>query len=215
MGVIYYLAGADGSGKTTYLSEIECELKKKGLTTKHIWLRSPKIFSKPLMAFCRLTGFTKYEVINGIKYGVHEFYRSKIISFIYPYLQLVDFNLKWLWLKKDIKKYDVLLFDRFALDTLADLMVDTHKYDLHRTGVGKKFIKKVPKGTRILILTTSDSSIIRNRKKDTLYDPRLDIKLKVYNILAEELNLTLINNDNEKEIVRKNIFDKLGLNGRD
>lgn len=71
--MIIYITGPDGSGKTTYLEEIQRFFNEKGNRTNYVWLRSPKILSKPLMAYCRLAGLTRYKNIDGIRYGGHEF----------------------------------------------------------------------------------------------------------------------------------------------
>lgn len=207
---VYYITGPDGSGKTTYIKEIEDYYIKKDRKTKHIWIRSPKIFSKPLMAYCRLIGLTKYKIIDGVKYGKHEFYRSKFISWLFPILQLIDFKIKWAYTR--IGKQDTILFDRFALDTLADLMVDTYNFNLHKTYIGRYFIKLIPKNTEMLMLSVSEENI-RSRKKDTLHDEHLQNKIQVYKILCNDLDIKLIDNNRDCNIVKKDIFNYLFSEG--
>jgi len=207
---IYYLCGPDGSGKTSYIEEIERKLISQDLVTRHIWIRSPKIFSKPLMAYCRLVGLTKYKIIDGVKYGKHEFYRSKFVSYLFPILQLIDFKIKWLMEQKKIRKDEIILFDRFSLDTLVDLMVDTNRMDLHASRIGRAFIRLLPQNTFTMFMNV-DEQIIRQRKKDTLYDEHLDVKIKAYKILATSLNLQLIDNNRPFDIVKDEILNKVEL----
>jgi thymidylate kinase len=209
----YYLTGPDGSGKTTYLQEIESSLKKRGEKTNHIWIRSPKILSKPLMLYCRIVGLTKYKYIDSIKYGGHQFYRSRFVSFIFPILQLIDFKIRLLTYKNQIRVNDIVLFDRFALDTLADLMVDTHRFDLHKKWIGKQFLKMLDEKIKIILLKV-DEEIIKKRKLDTKYDDNTAIKNRVYSILARDLGLLEICNDREIGIVKKEIFKELKLHER-
>ena len=211
--MIIYLTGPDGSGKTTYLEEIQRHFNEKGNRANYVWLRSPKILSKLLMAYCRLAGLTRYKTIDGIRYGGHEFYRSKFVSWLFPVLQLIDFKIKLLFKQKEINKDNIVLLDRFALDTLADLMVDTHRYDLYKTGIGRAFINTIPDKCKIIVLEATED-IIRKRKRDTLYDPHLSDKIKVYAILASDLNLSKINNNRNQSEVRLEIFEELGLNER-
>ncbi len=207
--LVYYITGPDGSGKTSYLKEIITCLNNSKKKYKHIWLRSPKITSKPLMLYCRIVGLTKYKVIDGVKYGKHEFYRSKFVSWLFPILQLIDFKIKWSLIKKKLND-EILLFDRFALDTLADLMVDTSNFQLHKTRLGKSFIKLIPPQTKILVLDT-DESIIRSRKIDTLFDEHLSTKINIYKILSRDLSLTVINNNKEFELVKTEVIEKSGV----
>ena len=206
MRTIYYIAGSDGSGKTTFLSEIESILINKGKKTKHIWIRSPKILSKPLMAYCRLVGLTKYKTIDGIRYGKHLFYKSAFISKIFPVIQLIDFKIKWFFEKIKLGNDDVLFFDRFNLDTLADLMVDTHNMELHKTWIGKEFLKLTPNNSKIIVLYV-DEEITRKRKRDTLYDDQLSYKIKVYKKLSSDLKIKLIDNNKNFNITKEEIID--------
>jgi len=206
----YYITGSDGSGKTTFLKDIESKLS---VATKHIWIRSPKILSKPLMGYCRLVGLTTYKTIDNIKYGKHEFYKSSFVSWLFPILQLVDFRIKWFLEKRKIKSNQTLLFDRFSLDTLADLMVDTKRLDLHKTWIGKSFINLIPQNTKILIPLV-DESTIRNRKKDTLHDEHLTAKINVYTILSKDLSIKSIDNNRDYKEVKLDIFNYLQLNER-
>jgi len=204
----YYITGPDGSGKTSYIKELEKKFLDQNLKIKHIWLRSPKILSKPLMAYCRIVGLTQYKFIDGVKYGKHEFYKSKFVSWLFPVLQLIDFKLKWYVFKRNIGKSDILLFDRFGIDTLADLMVDTGRMDLHNTWLGRAFVNLVPKNTVIIVMDVEES-VIRSRKKDTLHDEHLTAKIKVYKILSRDLNLIEINNNRDFDIVKKELFSIL------
>lgn len=210
MKVVYYITGADGSGKTTYLKEIENKVINSGKKTRHIWLRSPKISSKPLMAYCRLVGLTKYKTIDGIRYGKHEFYRSSFVSWLFPLLQFIDFKIKWYFEKNKIHDDDVVFFDRFNLDTLADLMVDTKKINLHKSWIGKKFLKLTPTNSFIAVLYVEEEEV-RKRKLDTLHDEHLSYKIKVYKKLSEDLKIKLIDNNREFEIVKKEIENYFNL----
>lgn len=207
---IIYITGPDGSGKTSYLSEVENELKAQNKNTRHIWIRSPKITSKPLMLLCRLTGLTKYKIIDGVKYGKHEFYHSNFVSWLYPILQYIDFWIKWKFIKKKLTDPEILLFDRFALDTLADIMVDTDKMSLHKKPIGKAFIRLIPVNTSIIVLKVSENTI-RERKKDTLHDEHLSNKIAAYEILSKDLDLSIIENYKSFEEVKNQVFESINL----
>ena len=135
-----------------------------------------------------------------------EFYRSKVVSYIFPYIQLVDFKIKWFFERKKNKSGEVILFDRFNLDTLADLMVDTRRYDLHEKWVGKAFLKLSPNKESIIVIS-ADEKIIRNRKLDTMHDELLVDKIRVFETLAKDLELKFILNNTSYQDSRKNIIN--------
>ena len=210
MASIYYLTGPDGSGKSSYLEEVADCLARKGINVSHVWLRSPKIFSKPLMAYCRLVGLTKYQTVDGIRYGGHFFQRSRIISRLYPWLQVIDFRVKLLTYSGKFKSDDIVLMDRFSLDTLADLMVDTERFNLHKIRVGRMLLDLIPDNTKIIVLSTSEKNI-RIRKVDTRHDPLLEKKIKAYAVLSKDLGLEVVDNNGDFQVVKDDIFHKLAL----
>lgn len=209
---VFYIAGSDGSGKTTLLKDLEKELLADLLVPRHIWIRSPKILSKPLMMYCRLVGLTKYKTIDGVTYGKHEFHRSPMVSWLFPILQLIDFKIKWFCERRKVKPDEILLFDRFNLDTLSDLMVDTKRMDLHNSWIGKEFMKLSPKGTKSIILKV-DAEVIRKRKLDTLFDEKLEDKIRIFEFLSKELNIKLIENNSKYEKVKIDVINYM-LNGK-
>ena len=187
----YYFLGVDGSGKSTLIKH-HINSTTKGSTLK-IWLRSPKLLSKPLMLLCRLLGLTEYKTVNNVKYGKHLFYKSYLVSKLFPLLQLIDFKIFWFFKKLKIKDEN-LFFDRFALDTLADLMVSTKNLDLHKTWVGSSFINLVPENTKMLYIKVDEDNI-RKRKLDTKFDENLGLKIIVYEILCNFLKINIIDNN--------------------
>jgi len=213
MSLVYYITGPDGSGKTTFLEDIEKKLESENKEFSHVWIRSPKILSKPLMFYCRLIGLTKYKTIDGVKYGKHEFYKSSFVSWLFPILQFLDFKIKWYLKKEKNEKNKVLLFDRFSLDTLADLMVDTNRLDLHKTKIGKAFINLIPSNANLVIPLVTEETI-RSRKKDTLHDEHLLKKIEVYKILSKDLKIKTIDNNQEYIISKKELFNYFNLDAR-
>lgn len=212
MNKIFYICGTDGSGKTTFIELLEKYFKNQKKDIIHIWLRSPKLLSKPLMGYCRVVKLTKYRYINGIRVGGHEFYRSKLVSLIFPWLQLLDFKIfNYFKIKKNLKSNKIIIMDRYGLDTLVDLMIDTKRYNLYEETIGKYFINMLPDGTNIIILD-ADESILQTRRADVKYDKNISIKRKLYRTLGEKLNIPIIDNTKPINEVKNAIWDLWGLN---
>lgn len=206
MARIIYCCGPDGSGKSTYLRDIDAYLKNQGYITTNVWIRSPKILCKPLMVYCHLTGLTKYQEINGCRYGTHSFEKSPLVKKLYPILQLIDFKIKWHYISTfKIKKADFVLLDRFVLDTLVDIMVSTKRLNLHETRIGSLFLNMLPK-TAVTMLFIASPQIIRKRKLDTVYDGNLELKVRLFNDLGRILGIHIIDNDRPYLQVRTEVL---------
>lgn len=202
--MIFYFSGPDGSGKTHIIKRLQTHFfKDKNIS--YIWVRSPKILSKPLMLYCRLVGLTKYFRKEGIRYGVHMFYRSKFVSWVFPYLQYIDLRISLFFILRRFSE-ELVLIDRFSLDTLADLMVDTNRFDLHKKSIGKKILNTIPENTHAILISANEE-IIRDRKPDTRYDPNLKKRIMVYKILGNDLNLKMIFNNDKFCFFEKKILE--------
>ena len=191
---LIYITGPDGSGKTSFIKELEEKLNAANKEVRHVWIRSPKLTSKPLMLLCRVFGLTEYKTRDGIEFGRHDFHKSKLVSSVFPYLQLIDFKLVWWYEKLKIPKKAVVIFDRFSLDTLCDLMVSTRNFRLHESWVGRRFIEMVPELKQVVLLSVSEGRI-RERKADTRYDELLGHKIKAFAILGKDLDLKSVDNN--------------------
>ena len=84
------IIGVDGVGKTTHAQKLVGRLESDGVRCKYTWFRFYHFLSLLLLAYCRLVALTVYEAKNGQRIGRHDFYKSKIISTLYPWLLFID-----------------------------------------------------------------------------------------------------------------------------
>jgi thymidylate kinase len=214
---LYYIAGTDGSGKTAHLEYFVERLSEKSDRVRHVWLRSPKLITKPLLLLCRLVGLTKYKEIEGFRVGEHQFSRSRWIARIYPWLQYIDtciFDL--LKVKRPLRKGWTLVLDRYVLDTLADVMIATPRFDLHRRMPGRLLLELLPQEAKTVVLdVTADT--VKMRKKEAGVHPRLLDRISVYQRLAGDLNLKLVDNNCDFEAaaqeIRQSFFNSTESSG--
>ena len=64
----------------------------------------------------------------------------------------------------------------------------------------------LPQNTKVVILHVEEETI-RSRKKDTLHDENLALKIKVYDILSRDLNLKVIDNNRSLSVVKDEIVN--------
>lgn len=163
---------------------------------RHVWLRYPKILSKPLMAYCRWVGLTKYWYVDGVRVGVHEFYHSWFVSHLYPWLQLIDLRIM-AFIKLRLPcflNHNVIVMDRFAIDTLVDVMTDTRRYDLLSKAVGRGYVNTIPHGTQLVVLNVSPL-LLKKRRKDVEHDVTTEERRRLFVSVAKHLHIPIINAD--------------------
>ncbi|AKB33063.1 hypothetical protein MSSIH_2373 [Methanosarcina siciliae HI350] len=192
------ITGIDGVGKTTHVNLVLEHLREKSVKCQYKWLRFHHLFSLPLLAFCRVAGYTCQSTLGySQKCSYHEFYKSRLVSAVYPWILFFD-----TFLFTTIKVYIPMFFgtsivcDRFVYDTLIDLAVATKDHEIYKKPVGKLFLKLIPKNARFVMLDLDKSAIFSRRlelKDDLTFDER-------YTLYQNFVNLFRIyvvdNNDN-------------------
>ncbi len=204
------IIGLDGAGKTTHINILINKLKIDG-RYRYTWFRYNHLLSIFLLIYCRLAKLTVYEKINGEKIGRHEFYRSKIVSKLYPWILFID-TIPTYILKISIPTclgYNIIC-DRFIYDTLVDLMIDLNDFDIHKKMIGRLFISLIPKNSNIILLDL-DESIIRERRKELINDKSLTVRRIAYNKISKEFNIPIIQNNQSIHDVSRQINKILEL----
>lgn len=147
-----------------------------------------------------------YKLKNREIIGYRELYNSNIVSFLYPWVLFIDI-LPPYFLRIILPMhlgYSVIS-DRFIYDTLIDIMIDTHDYNIHRKYIGKLFLSLVPKDARIVLLDL-DESLIKERREELAHDTSLRKRRELYHKIAEEFKIPIINNDMEIDKVQEELY---------
>jgi len=208
------LAGVDGSGKTTQAMELLSHLRARGQRCIYVWLRFPHLFSLPLLAYARLVGLTRYAEVDGHRHGVWEFYRSRFMSAVFPWVVLLDATIC-----TAMRVYFPLLLgftvicDRFVYDILVDLMVALRRDDgYHSTRVGRLFLSLLPRGTKAILLDL-DVDCIRERRDDLKGDSTLRLRRRIYLRLAKDRGIPVVTSLGSVEETRREILELIGALG--
>lgn len=206
------ITGIDGTGKTTHTYQILKYLQNKGIKSQYKWLRFYHFLSLPLLAFCRLSGYTRASTLGAKqKCSYHEFYKSRIISIVYPWVLFAD-----TLLFTTIKVYIPMSFgtsivcDRFVYDTLIDLAVATRDHEIYKKPIGKLFLKLIPDNAKFIMLTI-DKSIIFSRRNELKDDLTFDERYKLYKSFANVFRINVINNSKSIEDVSSSIISIIGV----
>lgn len=204
------ITGIDGVGKTTHVNLILEHLREKGIKCQYKWLRFHHLFSLPLLAFCRVVGYTSLTTLgNSQKCSYHEFYKSRFVSAIYPWILFFD-----TFLFTILKVYIPMFFgisivcDRFVYDTLIDTAVATKNHEIYKKPVGKLFLKLIPKNAHFMMLDL-DKSTIFSRRPELKDDLTFDERYALYESLSSQFNINVERNSGNVSQVNCSLINRL------
>jgi thymidylate kinase len=209
---VIYIMGIDGSGKTTVSEHIAEVLRSKGYKVEVRWLRFNHVISKPLLGLCRLLKLTRYENIDGVRVGYHEFYRSPFIAWLFIFLQYLD-AVRATRLHVNTAKgkaHQVLILDRFVYDILIDLMIDTRIDKLDQTWIGRKLIALIPERSIIIPVVRSVAELLEARPESRV-DRNFHHRLKLYEQLVERQSLPPLVNNSSLDHLLQSARQRIGV----
>lgn len=206
------ITGIDGVGKTTHVNLIIEHLREKGIKCQYKWLRFHHLFSLPLLAFCRVAGYTRLSTLgNSQKCSYHEFYKSRLVSAIYPWILFFD-----TFLFTTVKVYIPMFFgisivcDRFVYDTLIDMAVATKNHEIHKKPVGKLFLKLIPKNAHFVMLDL-DKTTIFSRRPELKDDLTFDERYTLYQNFKNLFSIDFVDNNENITNINKLVMYSLGI----
>jgi DNA polymerase III delta prime subunit len=183
------LSGPDGTGKSTIADAVITELKHKNIVLNHVWLRFNHYLAKIINLLGRITGKSYYETYSWGKSGYHEY--EGVLGFFYVLAVYLDHLFFDLILRNNYLKFQQnYLIDRFIIDIIADLIVDTKRPNMIFF-LFAPFLKKELKLAHAFILKC-DKEIVISRRIDILDDKSYDAKISAYKLIASRFDITTV-----------------------
>lgn len=181
---VIHLAGADGTGKTTQARAVQAWLAGRGLAVHYAWLRYPRYVCTPLLAYARLRGFSRQEVVDGNPHGYWDFERSWVMTHVFPWALLIDAFITGLaGIYIPLWRGQIVVCDRFVGDILVDLMTGLKDLQLDRRLPGRLFLRLLPRGTQMIVLEL-DTELARQRSPELAGDRSQPLRRAAYLELA-------------------------------
>ena len=203
--LILSYSGIDGSGKTSVIDGVSAALQKEGQKTKYIWLRYNHYLTKILLVFCKLAGLTEYHTIDGVRVGHHNFYKSKVISYLFIALTYIDTLFVTVFLVYIPRSFSnaTIICDRWILDILIDLEIDT-RLSLNDTFVSRMFYTLIPDDAKCFIIYRDFEPVLHAREEHKI-DKNFERRYKLY-YSNEYSRFKLIKNTKElDEVIKESI----------
>ena len=209
---IISFSGIDGCGKTTIIECVRHTLAMRGYKTTCIWLRYNHYLTKFMHAFCRLIGLTRYEKHNGIRIGYHEFYRSTIISNLSIILNFIDtfFVTFFLVYIPVLFTKRIIVCDRWVVDILIDLQIDTHR-DLGPASFwGRLFLSLVPGNAQCFVIQRDDATIEIARPEHA-YDKNYVFRRELFAQWSRQPWCIAVDNNGSVEDTVRQVLSRLNI----
>ena len=179
------ISGPDGTGKSAIINELH-----KELGFEIIWLRFHHYFSKIVNLIGRIFCKSYRVEYSWGKVGYHDYHG--VFGVIYILAVYIDHLIFRLLIKnKKFKKNKNYLVDRYILDVIADLIVDTKNYKMV-FALFDRFVKKELLVFDSFILEC-DMNIVIGRRKDIKDDKKYLEKINAYKVISHKYNINTIN----------------------
>ena len=183
------LSGPDGTGKSTIANAVIAELKNQNIILDHVWLRFNHYLAKIINVIGRVSGKSYYETYSWGKLGYHDYNGFLGIFYIIAvYIDHLIFNT--FFRNRHLNPNKHYLIDRFIIDIIADLIVDTERSNMVFFLFGPS-LKKELKLVHAFIIKCN-KAIVVSRRKDILDDKHYDAKIAAYNLIASRFNITTV-----------------------
>lgn len=178
------ISGPDGTGKSTIVNSLH-----HVVGYEVVWLRFNHYLAKVVNGVGRLLGKSYREYHSWGMVGYHDY--QGMFGVIYVYAVFIDqWIFRFLFKNKKLNKKKHYLIDRYIVDVIADLMVDTQRPTLVFKLFGRQ-LKNELKQSRCFILRC-DPNIVFSRRPDVSDDRKYFDKVSAYECIAARYNIEVI-----------------------
>jgi hypothetical protein len=203
------IVGTDGAGKSCLSRLLHEHLLANGVNTILVWSRFNNYFSKPFLAFTRLTGHNHYINVDGIKMGCHDFEKISYFRHLFSFLQLLDVNIAtYFKIYRKLNNFDSLICERGPWDTLVDVATDIADRSFVTSSIGSLYVQQVLSNSTVFLISRNVSNIFKSRP-ELNYDSKLSFKYDMYHVLADRYGWNIIDNNGLLDDSFQQIIDAL------
>ncbi len=208
---LIHFCGLDGSGKTTQATKLIDFLKQKNIDAEYIWLRSTSKLTLPVSLLFRILRISKSVTTpSGKKRGVTNLHHHKLLQKLWKKILLLDLKfVSWYKISRSLKNGKIIVLDRYIIDMLIDLVIDTGDESVIDE-LGPKFLKFLPSDSKILFLDINPQiSLDRNQEED---HEILKFRRKLYIKISKLCDMIVIDSSKSIDEIHNEILKNCNLN---
>lgn len=184
---IVAFSGIDGSGKTTLAKILIERLWSEGLRAEYVWCRHESgslslivALLKRLSQSERGQGESHEKYYSSLKYTL---LGKPVLRFFYRVYAFLDYLVEVeSRVRKRIARAEVLVVDRYILDTVADVAAECSMTEIQSMSFYRLLTRNLPKPL-ITILVLVPAAVSVERKSDIIDNQYLARRLRVYRLL--------------------------------
>lgn len=196
------LSGPDGTGKSTIISATQKKLEEIQIHIDIVWLRFHHYFAKLVNIIGRITGKSYREKYSWGEVGYHDY--KGVVGIFYILAIYLDHLIFKVFIKnKKIKQSRFYLIDRYILDIVADLIVDTRN-EKFVFFMFDKLVRNELLNNKAFILEC-DYDVVISRREDIKDDKSYQKKINAYKLISYRYDVKRLNTgeNNIDEIVQQ------------
>jgi energy-coupling factor transporter ATP-binding protein EcfA2 len=196
------ISGPDGTGKSTIIKALRGFLELDGVEARIVWLRFHHYLAKVVNLVGRVIG-KSYRVQYEWGYDSYHNYKG-LIGYLYVLAIYIDYWIFALLLKrKKINPNNINLVDRYILDIVADLIVDTNRQNFIFFLFDSVVKKELTKFDAFILKCAQ--STVELRREDVKDDAVYSQKINAYRLISDRYKVKVL--DTGQNSVEKIIYE--------
>ncbi|MEM1661128.1 MAG: hypothetical protein QXR17_08355 [Candidatus Bathyarchaeia archaeon] len=192
---IFFFSGIDGSGKSTHARLLYVYARRNNLKVLYVWLRWSPLLTYILLFYSlilkRTLKITFTREGRRTIFKIHIFWVDPVLKRLFPRFLLFDSLIKYFFkvIIAYIRYLDLIIFDRYFLDVIVDLLWETRNSRIFRYAETKAILGLINKQKHCGLVFFANPSAVIDRKTDIISIKEIKFKYNIFKILAKELNL--------------------------
>lgn len=177
------ISGPDGVGKSTIIKELKAEAQLKSIDVKVSWMRFGHFFAKIINGLGRVLGKSYYETYPWGKIGYHKY--KGWFGYLYSFAIYLDYNIILNFKKQKIllEAESWVIFDRYIIDIVADLIVDIENSSFPLKLFNTALKKELDVFEAYIFVCQKD--IVEKRRVDIKDDKFYEKKIAAYKVISQ------------------------------